>query len=151
MSSEIAKNRKARRDYHISETYEAGVELKGTEVKSIRAGNISLNEAFARIEGGQAFLYGCDIKPYESASHEQHESKRSRRLLLHKKEIERLRGITEIKGSTLVALSAYWKNGRVKIQIGVGKGKTHGDQREDLKKKAQNREIEREMARLQRR
>lgn len=147
---EIATNGKARRDYHIGETYEAGIELKGTEVKSIRQGKINLRDAFARVEGSQVFLYGCDIQPYERASHEQHVAKRSRRLLLHKREIERLRGLSQIKGQSLVALSAYWKDNRVKIEIGVGKGKTHTDQREDLKKRDDEREMDREAAKFRR-
>lgn len=146
--SDIATNRKAPRDYHILEKFEAGVELRGTEVKSIRAGHINLGDAFARIERGQCFLYGCDIKPYEKASHEQHEARRSRRLLLHKNEILKLYAASQQKGLTLVALRAYWKDRRVKIEIAVGKGKTHSDQRQDLKKKVENREAQREMARF---
>jgi SsrA-binding protein len=145
---DIATNRKAPRDFHILEKYEAGVELKGTEVKSIRAGHINLGDAFARIERGQAFLYGCDIKPYEKASHEQHEARRSRRLLLHKNEILKLYAASQQKGLTLVALRAYWKDKRVKIEIAVGKGKTHSDQRQDLKKRVEDREAAREMARF---
>ncbi len=147
-NADIATNRKAPRDYHILEKYEAGVELKGTEVKSIRAGHINLGDAFARIERGQCFLYGCDIKPYEKASHEQHEARRSRRLLLHKNEILKLYAASQQKGLTLVALRAYWKDRRVKIEIAVGKGKTHSDQRQDLKKRVENREAQREMARF---
>jgi SsrA-binding protein len=147
-SADIATNRKAPRDYHLLEKYEAGVELKGTEVKSIRAGHINLGDAFARIERGQAFLYGCDIKPYEKASHEQHEARRSRRLLLHKNEILKLYAASQQKGLTLIALRAYWKDRRVKIEIAVGKGKTQGDQRQDLKKRVENREAQREMARF---
>jgi SsrA-binding protein len=117
-------------------------------VKSIRAGHINLGDAFARIERGQAFLYGCDIKPYEKASHEQHEARRSRRLLLHKNEILKLYAASQQKGLTLVALRAYWKDKRVKVEIAVGKGKTHSDQRQDLKKRVENREAQREMARF---
>lgn len=145
---DIATNRKAPRDYHLLEKYEAGVELKGTEVKSIRAGFINLGDAFARIERGQAFLYGCDIKPYANASHEQHEARRSRRLLLHKNEILKLYAASQQKGLTLVALRVYWKDKRVKVEIAVGKGKTHADQRQDLKKKVETREAQREMARF---
>ena len=145
---DIATNRKAPRDYHILEKYEAGIELRGTEVKSIRSGHINLGDAFARIERGQCFLYGCDIKPYEKASHEQHEARRSRRLLLHKNEILKLYAASQQKGLTLVALRAYWKDRRVKIEIAVGKGKTHADQRHDLKKKVETREAQREMARF---
>lgn len=151
MSAEIAKNRKARRDYHIGDTYEAGLELKGTEVKSVRAGKINISDAFARIDRGQMFIYGCDIQPWETAgSWFQHESKRPRRLLLHRKEIEKLQHQLEIKGSTLPCLRMYWKNRRVKVEIGVGKGKTHSDQRHDLKKKVELREAQREVAKFNR-
>ena len=147
-SGDIATNRKAPRDFHLLEKYEAGIELKGTEVKSIRAGHINLGDAFARVDRGQCFLYGCDIQPYEKASHEQHEARRSRRLLLHKSEILKLYAASQQKGLTLIALRAYWKDKRVKVEIAVGKGKTHSDQRQDLKKRVENREAQREMARF---
>lgn len=147
MSSEITNNRKARRDYSISEKYEAGIELKGTEVKSIRAGKVHLNEAFARVDKGEMWLYNCDIRPFEQASHEFHVPLRNRRLLLHKKEIRRLAALTEQRGATIVPLRMYWKNGRVKVELGVGKGKDQRDRREDLKRRAHNREVERELAR----
>ena len=151
MSGEISNNRKARRDYHISETYEAGLELKGTEVKSIRAGKSNLSDAFARVEGGQVFLYGCDIQPWETAGlWFQHESKRPRRLLLNKKEILKLEQASAVKGATLPCLRMYWKGQKVKVEIGVGKGKTHADQRHDLKKKVEMREAQREVSRFNR-
>ncbi len=146
--SEIATNRKAPRDYHILEKYEAGIELKGTEVKSIRAGHINISDAFARIDRGQIFLLNCHIQPYVKASHEQHEATRSRRLLLHKVEIFKLYAASQQKHLALFPLRVYWKNGRVKIELAVGKGKTKGDQRQDLKKKVENREAQREMARF---
>jgi SsrA-binding protein len=148
MSAEISVNRKALRDYHILERFEAGLELKGTEVKSIRLGLANINNAFARIEGGQAFVYDVDIQPYVRASFEQHETKRARRLLLHKQEIDKLFGQTQIKGHTLVALRMYWKDARVKIEIGVAKGKEASDKRQDLKEKATKRETDREVARF---
>jgi SsrA-binding protein len=151
MNAEISTNRNALQDYHILETVEAGIELKGTEVKSVRAGHINLRDAFARIEDGQCLLYGCDIQPYERASWEQHDPKRVRRLLLHKKEIMRLFGVSQVKGNALVALRAYWKGPRVKIELGVGRGKVASDKRDDLKKKEAKREMEREMARFNRR
>jgi len=151
MSAEISVNRKALRDYHILERFEAGLELKGTEVKSIRAGLANINNAFARIEGGQAFIYDVDIQPYARASFEQHEPKRVRRLLLHRQEIDRLFGQTQIKGHTLVALRMYWKDARVKIEIGVGKGKEAADKRQDLKERATKRETDREVARFNKR
>lgn len=146
--SDIANNRKARRDFLISDKYEAGIELKGTEVKSIRAGQVHLSDAFARVDKGEMWLYNCDIRPYEQSSHEFHIPLRNRRLLLHKKEIRRLQIAVDQKGVTLIPLRLYWKNGRVKVEIGVGKGKNQRDQREDLKKRVQDREIEREMARF---
>ncbi|MEA3208780.1 MAG: SsrA-binding protein [Chthoniobacter sp.] len=148
MSGEISVNRKALRDYHILERFEAGIELKGTEVKSIRAGLANVNNAFARVEGGQVFVHDVDIQPYARASFEQHEPKRFRRLLLHKKEIDRLHGLTQIKGHTLIALRMYWKDARVKIELGVGKGKEAADKRQDLKERASKREVDREVARF---
>jgi len=151
MSAEISVNRKALRDYHILERFEAGLELKGTEVKSIRGGFANINNAFARVENGQVFAYDVDIQPYARASFEQHEPKRSRRLLLHKNEITRLAAVTQIKGHTLVALRMYWKDARVKLEIGVGKGKESVDKRQDLKDKATKRETDREVARFNKR
>ncbi len=146
MSADIAVNRKATHDFHILERYEAGLELRGTEVKSIRAGFANITNAFARIEKNEAFLYDGDIQPYSKASHVQHESRRRRRLLLHRNEIDRLTGLTQIKGHTLVALRMYWKDARVKVEIGVAKGKEKGDQRQDLKARVVKREADREMA-----
>ena len=148
---DIATNRRALHDYHITERYEAGIELKGTEVKSIRAGFVNINNAFARVENSQMFLYNCDIQPYERASHEQHEPKRNRRLLLRRVEIDKLFGLASVQGHTLVALRLYWKNGRVKLEIGVGKGKESRDKRIDLKKRAEQRETDREVARFNQR
>lgn len=148
MSAEISVNRKALRDYHILERFEAGLELKGTEVKSIRAGLANINNAFARIEAGQAYVYDIDIQPYVKASFGQHESKRIRRLLLHKQEIDRLFGQSQIKGHTLVALRLYWKDHRVKLEVGIAKGKEASDKRQDLKEKATKRETDREVARF---
>lgn len=146
MGAEISVNRKALHEYHISERLEAGIELKGTEVKSIRAGLANINNAFARVEGGQVFVYDVDIQPYVRASHEQHESKRTRRLLLHRPEIDRLLGLTQVKGNTIVALRMYWKDARVKLELGIGKGKEQRDQRADLKARVTKREMERESA-----
>ena len=150
-SSEIVVNRKALRDYHILESLEAGIELKGTEVKSIRAGHVQLQGSFARIEGRELYLYDSDIQPYLRASHEQHEPKRRRRLLIHRAEIVRLTAETEQTGRTLVALKLYWKQGKVKVQLGVGKGKDSADKRADLKKRVQDRETDRVLAGIQRR
>lgn len=146
--SEIASNRKAPRDYHILDRYEAGLELRGTEVKSIRQGKINISDAFVRVERGQAWLYNLDIQPYDKASHTQHEPRRTRRLLLHRREIEKLHSYSQQKGLGLPALKMYWKGPRVKVEVGVGKGKTKGDQREDLKRRTEMREAARVVARF---
>ncbi len=151
MDADIAKNKKALHDFKVIERFEAGIELKGTEVKSIREGKINLRDSFARVENGQVFLYGCDIQSYANASFEQHLAKRPRRLLLHKKEIHKLFAQTQIKGLTIVALRAYWRNRHVKIEIGVCRGKDHADRREALKSKVVDREAQREMARFNKR
>jgi SsrA-binding protein len=143
MTDDIATNRKALRDFHILERYEAGVELRGTEVKSIRLGKLNISDAFARVERGQVWLYNMDVQIYEKASFSQHEPRRTRRLLLHKREILKLFAHTQQKGLALPVLRAYWKESRFKIEIGVGKGKTKGDQREDLKEKAVKKETQR--------
>jgi SsrA-binding protein len=149
MSTEVATNKRARRDYHITETFEAGLVLRGTEVKSIREGKVSISESFARIERGECWLYGCDIQPWQTAgSFFQHEAKRPRKLLLHKKEILKLSQATLQKGFTLVCLKLYFKGRRVKVQLGLGKGKGHSDQRQDLKKRTELREAQREVARF---
>src|ERR1700758_5564219 len=150
MSAESIINRKAPRDYHILDRCEAGVALKGSEVKSVRAGKANISDAFARIENGEAFLYNADIQPYEKASHEIPAAKRVRKLLLHRQEIDELYGEAQIKGRALVLLKLYWKNGRVKAQLGVGHGKLAHDKRADLKKHAIDRETAREVARFHR-
>ncbi len=149
--SDIATNRRALHDYHIVQRIEAGIELKGTEVKSIRAGLANLGGAFARIENGEMRLYGADIQPYARASHEQHDPKRFRRLLLHRSEIDRLFGKTAVEGHTLVALRMYWKGARVKVELGVAKGKEAHDKRSAIKERTIDRESQREMSRFNRR
>lgn len=151
MPGDIVTNRKAYRDYQILETFEAGLELRGTEVKSIRAGHVQMQGAFARIEKRQAYLYDCSIQPYVRASHEQHESKRPRRILLHRHELNYLQAEVEAAGKTLVALKMYWKKGRIKLLLGLGKGKAAQDKRADLKRRAQDRETDRLLAAIQRR
>lgn len=146
--SEIATNRKASRDYHILEKYEAGVELRGTEVKSIRQGKVNVSDAFARVDKNQVWLYNLDIQPYDKASHVQHEARRTRKLLLHKREINKLSEQSLIKGLALPVLKIYWKGALVKVEIGVGRGKTKGDQRQDIKERTENREAAREVARF---
>jgi len=150
MSQEISKNRKAFHDFNIVDKFEAGIELKGTEVKSIREGHVHLRDAFAVVQNGQIFLVGCDIKPYSSASHEQHEPRRPRRLLLHRREINRIETKLEEKGFSMPALRLYWKEKRVKVELGLGRGKAQYDKRDTLKKKSQEREARRDMARFNR-
>jgi len=143
---EIVSNHKARRDYHILETFEAGIALKGTEVKALRAGQAQIADAFARIENGQAFLYNAHIDEYAHGNRQNHEPKTARKLLLHRSEIDKLFGLASIKGNALVPLSFYWKGGRVKLSLGVGKGKVQFDKREDLKKRDSDLEIKRAMS-----
>ena len=150
MSQEISKNRKAFHDFNIVDKFEAGIELKGTEVKSIREGHVHLRDAFAVVQNGQMFLVGCDIKPYSSASHEQHEPRRPRRLLLHRREIDKIEIKLEEKGFSMPALRLYWKEKRVKVELGLGRGKAQYDKRHTLKKKVQDREAKREVARFNR-
>jgi SsrA-binding protein len=146
MSADIVNNRKAFHDFTIEERVEAGIELLGTEVKSIRAGHVNLRGSYARVENNQAYLFDVDIQPYLRASHEQHEPKRKRRLLLHKREIAHLFGEVNISGRTLIPLRLYWKGGRVKVELGVGKGKHAVDKRADLKNRAETREMDRAVA-----
>jgi SsrA-binding protein len=142
-SGDIVTNAKARRDYHILETFEAGIALKGTEVKALRAGKAQIADAFARIENDQAWLYNAHIDEYTFGNRENHQPKAPRRLLLHKTEIRKLFGLASVKGNALFPLSMYWKNGRVKVAIGVGKGKVEFDKREDIKKRESDRELKR--------
>jgi SsrA-binding protein len=136
----IAENRKALHDYHILESYEAGVVLLGTEVKSIREGRVNLRDSFARVEKGEVWLYNVNISSYSHRGYADHEPLRQRKLLLHRDEIRKLIGRTVEKGMTLVPLRLYFKNGRVKVTIGLAKGKKDYDKRETIKR----REIDRE-------
>ena len=142
MGDDLITNRKAHRDFEIVETYEAGIVLRGTEVKSLRAGQGNLTDAFARIEDMQVWLYGFDIQPYKQAHTYNHEPKAVRRLLLHKQEIRKLFGLVAVKGRTLVALKMYWKARKLKVLLGVGIGKNVRDKREDLKKAVAKREMD---------
>ncbi|MCG9885421.1 MAG: SsrA-binding protein SmpB [Cyanobacteria bacterium] len=145
----IADNRKARFEYEILETFEAGIELKGTEVKSIRAGKVNVGEGFVLIRDGEALLHNVHISPHSTTgNYFNHEPRRTRRLLLHKKEIQRLLGQVEQKGLTLVPLRLYLKNGWVKALIALARGKKLHDKREDLKRKQSDREIARAMKQL---
>src|SRR5215470_2546653 len=141
--AEIVTNPKARRDYHILETFEAGIALKGTEVKALRAGKGQISDAFARVENNEVFLHNAHIDEYSHGNLQNHEPKASRKLLLHKAEIRKLFSLASVKGNTLVPLSFYWKNGKVKVALAVGKGKAEFDKREDLKKREAERELKR--------
>ncbi len=141
----VAKNRKARFNYEILETYEAGIELKGTEVKSVRASKVNLTEGFISIDNGEAFLKQVHISPYEQGNIFNVDPVRVRKLLLHKREIKKLIGETAQKGFTLVPLSMYFKNGRVKLSVGLVRGKNTHDKRQDMAKKDAQRSIERAM------
>ena len=140
----LATNKKARHDYFIDEVYECGIELKGTEVKSIRQGRINLKEGYASVDNSEVFLNQVHISPYDQGNRFNVDPLRTRKLLLHKAEIRKLIGATTIKGYSLVPMSVYLKNGRVKLELGLGKGKKLYDKRQDLAKKDAMRRIERE-------
>lgn len=142
-TTDILNNPKARRDYHIVETFEAGIALHGTEVKALRAGKGQIADAFARVEKDEVFLYNMHIDEYAHGNRQNHQPKAVRKLLLHKAEIRKLFGLSSVKGNALFPLSLYWKNGRVKVALAVGKGKVQFDKREDLKKRENDRELKR--------
>lgn len=141
----IAKNPNAYHNYEIKDTIEAGIELSGTEIKSIRNGKINLKDSYAIIKNGEAFVYGIHISPYEFGNIYNKDPLRTRKLLLHKHEINKLFGQIQQQGISLVPISAYFKGSKVKIQIGIGKGKKLFDKREDLKRKDDNFYIQRHM------
>lgn len=141
----VANNKKAYHDYFIEEKYEAGLVLHGTEVKSLRMGKCSIKEAFIRIEGGEVFIYGMHISPYEKGNIFNKDPLRVRKLLLHKQQIRKLIGNSAEKGYTIVPLQVYFKDGRAKIEIGLAKGKKLYDKRQDIAKKDQRREAEKEL------
>jgi len=140
---DIVTNSKARRDYHILETFEAGIVLHGTEVKALRAGKGQISDAFARVDEGEVFLYNAHIDEYSHGNLQNHQPKAPRKLLLHKSEIRKLLELTAVKGNALVPLSFYWKNGKVKVALAAGKGKAQYDKREDLKERESDRELKR--------
>lgn len=142
----IAKNPNAYHNYEIKDTIEAGIELSGTEIKSIRNGKINLKDSYAIIKNGEAFVYGIHISPYEFGNIYNKDPLRTRKLLLHKHEINKLFGQIQQQGVSLVPISAYFKGSKVKIQIGIGKGKKLFDKREDLKRKDDNLYIQRHMS-----
>ena len=143
LMADILSNPKARRDYHILETLEAGIVLRGTEVKALRAGLGQLSDAFARVENGQVQLFNAHIDEYSHGNLQNHQPKAPRKLLLHKREIRKLAELAAVKGNALVPLSFYWKNGKVKVALAVGKGKAQYDKREDLKRRESDRELKR--------
>lgn len=141
----LAENRKARHDYFVEEAYEAGIELVGTEVKSIREGKANLKDSYAEIRNGEVFLRNMHISPYEHGNIFNRDPLRDRKLLLHKIQILKLTAYATQQGYTLIPLSLYLKNGRVKVNLGVAKGKKNYDKRQDLIEKAVKRDIEREL------
>ena len=141
----VAENRRARHDFHILETFEAGLSLLGTEVKSLRDNGATIGDAYVTIRSGEAFISGMHIAPYTQASVWNHEPTRERRLLLHKREIEELHAQVARKGSTIVPLSLYFTNGRAKLAIGVAKGKDKGDKRQAIAERDANRQVQREL------
>lgn len=140
----IANNKKAYHDYFIEESYEAGIALHGTEVKSMRQGKCSIKESFIRIENGEVYVYGMHVSPYEKGNIFNKDPLRIKKLLLHKYEINKLSGKVTEKGLTLVPLQVYFKEGKVKVEIGLARGKKLYDKRQDIAKKDQRREAEKE-------
>ncbi len=143
----ISTNKKARRDYEIIDTFEAGIVLQGSEVKSIRDGGINLKDSYVRVKGGEIFLVGSHISPYSHAPADAHETVRDRKLLMQKREIERLAAQVQQKGLSLVALQIYFVRGRCKLEIGLGRGKKLYDKRRDVKDKEAKRAMERAIKR----
>ena len=149
-TKQIADNRKARHDYFVLETIECGIELVGTEVKSIRQGGVNLKDSWCSVDDGEMWVKGMHISPYEQSNICNRDPRRARRLLLHKKEIMRLFGKVQQEGLALIPLSLYFKGSRVKMALGLCKGKKLHDKRDDMAKKAANREIERAMKEMNR-
>ncbi|MDY7024033.1 MAG: SsrA-binding protein SmpB [Cyanobacteriota bacterium] len=139
----ITDNRKARYLYELLETYQAGIELLGTEVKSIRAGRVNMQDGYALVRNGEAWLFNVHISPYETSAHFNHDPRRTRKLLLHRKEINKLIGLVEQKGLTLVPTKMYFKNGLVKVDIAVARGKKLHDKRETIKQRDDKRQMAR--------
>lgn len=146
----VVQNRKARHDYAIEERVEAGLALTGSEVKSLRAGNVALADAYALAKGGELWLASCRIGEYQPASYTGHAPVRDRKLLLNRAEIDRLAGKVEKAGYTLVPLSLYFKNGWAKVELGLAKGRTHEDRRDAIAEREQRREMDRAMSRKRR-
>ena len=142
----ICQNKMARRNYFIEDTYEAGIVLAGTEVKALREGRGNMKDSYAQVKDGEVFIYDLHISPYSHGNRYNHDALRIRKLLLHKREIRKLYGKANEKGMTLVPLKLYFKNGKVKLELGLGKGKKLYDKREDIKRKDDMRDVERDMA-----
>jgi SsrA-binding protein len=149
--ADILTNSKARRDYHILETFEAGIVLSGTEVKALRAGKGQIRDAFARVEQSEVYLHNAHIDEYSHGNLQNHQPKAARKLLLHKSEIRKLSGLAAVKGHALVPLAFYWKSGKVKVTLAVGKGKAEYDKRQDLKDREADRELKQAIMRRQKR
>jgi SsrA-binding protein len=141
----IVTNRSAFHEYHIEDTYEAGIVLQGTEVKSVMASKIQLKESYVAIRDNELWLFNAHISPYKHGNINNHDPVRTRKLLLHRREIEKLRKQTEQKGMTLIVTRVYWMNGRIKFEIGVAKGKKLYDKRETLKRKTIDKETQRQL------
>jgi SsrA-binding protein len=141
----VATNRKARRDFHILESMEAGIELRGSEVKSLRQGRANLRDSYARVEGGQLFLYNMHISPYEQSGPYRPDPRRRRRLLMHRREIKRLVGKTAERGLTIIPLQIYFSGAIAKVELALGRGKRDYDRREDIYKRETDRAIQRAM------
>ncbi|EUJ32599.1 SsrA-binding protein SmpB [Listeria sp. FSL L7-1582] len=146
----LAQNKKARHDYAIEETFEAGIVLQGTEIKSVRNARVNLKDAYARIDRGEIFLHNMHISPYEQGNRYNHDPLRTRKLLLHKKQISKLIGETKEAGYSIIPLKMYIKDGYAKVLIGVAKGKKKYDKRQDLKNKEAKRDVERAFKERQR-
>jgi SsrA-binding protein len=146
----IASNRRARRDYQVIDTYEAGLVLLGSEVKAMRAGKMQLKDSYANVEGGEAFLIGAHISPYEFSREGGHDPERARKLLLNRREIDKIAGLLAEKGLTLIPLQVYFKDGKAKVELGLARGKTSYDKRETIKKRDAAREMESAVARRRR-
>ncbi len=149
--SPVVRNKKARFNYHVEDSIEAGIALAGCEVKSLRQGKANLDEAFARVRDGEVILCNMHIGPYEQDTQRVYDPRRPRKLLLHRREIDRVLSRATQRGATLVPLKLYWKRGRAKIELAVARGKRQFDKREDIKRRDTRREVERELARRQRR
>ena len=146
-SGDVATNRQARFKYHLLENWETGIALQGSEVKSLREGNVTLKDSYAQVHEGEVWLHNCHIAPYEPAAKDGHDPERPRKLLMHRKEIERLIGKTQEKGLTLIPTRIYFSGPRAKVELALAKGKDHHDKRDTIRERDQRRDMERELRR----